>query len=161
MTDPRQILEASQTILLIDWPRPGVPRTLLEAGFTVYGFSPGGYSQAQLLAERPDNASVSVFPPKAEGEAGFLVFRKLDGPPHSVDIVNVYRDEEEHAGIIASHVAPLGAKALWLQPPITSTRTRNMASERGLAFVEGVDIAEATHAHGIRKNSNPQQPRIT
>jgi predicted CoA-binding protein len=73
--------------------------------------------------------------------------------------VNVYRGEEEHAGIIAMHVAPLGAKVLWLQPPITSATARRITAERGLAFVEGVDIAEMTRNLGIRKSQ--KQTSIT
>jgi predicted CoA-binding protein len=155
MTDLRQILEASQNILLVDWPNTGVPRTLIEAGFAVYGYSPGGYSLAQVVPDRPDDPSVSVFPPKAEGEAGFLTFRKLDGPPSRVDLVNVYRGEEEHSGIITMHFAPLGAKVLWLEPPITSATARRIAAERGLAFVEGVEIAETTRKLAIRKSPKP------
>jgi hypothetical protein len=35
MNDARHILEASQSIMLVDVPNTGVPRTLVEAGFTV------------------------------------------------------------------------------------------------------------------------------
>ena len=149
MTDPAQILKTARSILLVDWPHTGVPRALLGAGFTVFGFSPGCYSAASVVPKAPvDVDSRSVFAPQREGETGFLVFRKLDGPPANVDIVHIYRPAEEHPDIIARHVVPLGAMAIWLQPPITSAVTRRMATERGIAFVEGTDIVELADSVG-------------
>lgn len=143
MREPLEILKASERILLVDWPGTAVPRTLIEAGFSVFGSSPAGYSRVELVAEAPDAAAaVKVYPPEKAGESGFLVFRKLDGPPSTVDIVNVYRPEEEHAGIIANRVIPLAAKVLWLHPPITSVATRAIAADHGITFVQGIDIAE-------------------
>lgn len=105
----KQILENAKTILLVDWPNPEVPRSLLKAGFIVFGYSPDRYSAIEL----DDNEN--------------LVFRKLDDQPDSVDIVNVFRPEEEHAGIINSRVLPLKAKVLWLHPPVKSASTAALA----------------------------------
>ena len=33
--DPVEILRSAKVILLVDWPDAGVPRVLIEAGFTV------------------------------------------------------------------------------------------------------------------------------
>lgn len=138
--EPLQILRSAKTILLVDWPDPGIPRALIKAGFKVFSFSPGGYSSVRLV---PDpKAGQSSFPPRNAGETGYLVFEKLDGNPDAVDIVNVYRPEGEHAGIIEKHVLPLHAKALWLHPPITSASTRAIAERNKLIFIEGVNIAE-------------------
>jgi predicted CoA-binding protein len=68
-----------------------------------------------------------------------------------VDIVHIFRPAEEHPDIIARHVVPLAAKAIWLQPPITSTESRRIAADRGLAFVEGREIVEMTQSMGTRK----------
>ncbi len=138
--DPTQILKSAKSILLVDWPDPGVPRALLNAGFTVFGFSPGGYSLAKLLPDAP--AGQNNFPPRNAGEKGYLVFEKLGGVPANVDIVNVYRPEEEHAGIIEKHVLSLHAKVLWLHPPVTSALTAAVAGENDLIFIEGLNIAE-------------------
>src|SRR5260221_5090999 len=139
--DPKKILEIAKSILLIDWPNPTVPRALLNAGFKVFCYSPNHYTEAEILTEYPNDINEkNIFPPKTK-EEGYLVFRQLDGPPYSVDIVNVYRPEEEHAEIIANHVLPLGAKVLWLHPPVTSAKTRSLAKEHGLVFLEGSDIA--------------------
>jgi predicted CoA-binding protein len=118
------ILKAAKTILLVDWPNPDVPKSLLNAGFTVFGYSPGKYS---AIGQTDD---------------GELVFSQLSEQPVSVDIVNVYRPEAEHKAIIVNHVLPLNAKVLWLHPPVTPPTTAAIAKERGLIFIEGIDIAE-------------------
>jgi hypothetical protein len=138
--NPLQILRSAKNILLVDWPDPGVPRALLIAGFTVFGFSPNGYSKASLVQDPIDGQSSS--PPRNPEETGYLVFEKLDSMPDTVDIVNVYRPEEEHAGIIEKHVLPLHAKVLWLHPPITSASTASVAERNKLIFIEGANIAE-------------------
>jgi predicted CoA-binding protein len=159
MTDPSEILKRSKTVLLVDWPSPGVPRALLEAGFTVYGFSPHRYSAARLTPDRPDGVDAgSIFPPR-DGERGYLVFRKLEGPPSSVDIVNTYRPPAELPGILSNHVLPLRARALWLQPPGASPEARRMAVEHGLAFVEGSDIAEVARVIvAVHSKEGPRRP---
>lgn len=138
--DPLQILRSAKNILLVDWPDPGVPGALLKAGFTVFGFSPNGYSKASLVQYPIDGQS--SFPSPSPEETGYLVFEKLDSKPDTVDIVNVYRPEEEHAGIIKKHILPLHAKVLWLHPPITSASTAAVAEKNKLIFIENVNIAE-------------------
>lgn len=123
-TDHKDILKGAKTILLVDWPNPEVPKSLLKAGFTVFGYSPDRYSVIEL------------------GDNDELVFRKLDEHPVSIDVVNIYRPEEEHAAIINNRVLPLKAKILWLQPPVVSAKTAALASKHDLVFVEGSDIAE-------------------
>jgi predicted CoA-binding protein len=141
--DPQQILKSARNILLIDWPDPGVPRALLNAGFTVFGYSPDDYSKAQVVDELPRGFDEkNSFPARNKEEKGHLIFQKLDYSPESIDIVNVYRPEEELPGIITSRVLPSGAKVLWLHPPITSARARDIAAENGILFIEGVNIAE-------------------
>jgi hypothetical protein len=152
MNDPAQILKTTSKILLVDWPNKGVPRSLIEAGFAVFGYSPGGYTRAELAAAAPADVDArSVFAPEKAGESTYLVFRKLTAPPSRVDLVHVHRPAAELAGIFASQVIPLGAKALWLQPPLTSGDARALASERGVAFVEGVDIVDAVRRSGRGK----------
>jgi predicted CoA-binding protein len=129
--DPLQILRSAKNILLVDWPDPGVPRALLNAGFNVFGYSPGGYSSVTLL---PDAY--------VEGGVGSLVFQKMAYAPGAVDIVNIYRPNEEHAGIVDKQVKPLKAKVVWLHPPFTSAGTAKLAHENGLIFIEGISIAE-------------------
>ena len=140
--DAGKILKTAKRVLLIDWPNPFVPRTLIDAGFTVFCYSPDQYSAAEIVPTYPaDVNQKNIFPPRNKQE-GYLVFRQLDGSPGSVDIVNVYRPEEEHAAIITNHVLPLGAKIFWLHPPGSSEQTRALAKENGLIYIEGNDITE-------------------
>jgi predicted CoA-binding protein len=141
MSDPNQILRSARRILLVDWANRGVPRTLVEAGFTVFCASPGRYSVVEVVPEPPEGIDSGDVFPAQEGENGYLVFRRLDDRPSIVDIVNVYRPEKEHAGIVATHVVQLGAKVLWLQPSVGSGAARQLAVDHGLDLVEGIDIA--------------------
>lgn len=141
MSDPIQILKSSQNILLVDWPNPGVPRALLNAGFTVFCSSPDKYTRAEIAPSAPGDVDKgSIFPP-GEGDKGWLVFRRLDGDPPAIDLVNVYRPVEELPGILERHALRLGARSVWLHPPAISDAARSMTEERGLLYVEGHDIA--------------------
>jgi len=140
---PGQILRAAKTILLIDWPDQSIPRSLVKAGLTVYGFSPGGYSKASVVDNEPEKADeTSVFQPRS-GEEGHLAFEKIEGSPGHADIVCVYRPEAEHELIFKNHVLPYGAKTVWLQPPVTSSAIGGLAAEHGITVIEGINIAEA------------------
>ena len=152
MSDPKQILAAATRILLVDWPSTSVPRTLIAAGFTVFGSSPSGYSEATVAVDRPPSGEgTSVFPPENESDGGYLVFRRLVGTPGHIDIANVYRPEEELQSIIEHHLLPLGVAVLWLQPPNTSEDASALARANGLAFVEGIDIADVARQLSGRK----------
>ena len=142
MSDPIQILRSAKSILLVDWANPGVPRTLVEAGFTVFCASPGRYSVVELVSEPPEGIGLNDVVPPRQNENGYLIFRQLEDRPSHVDIVNVYRPENEHEGIVARHVVPLGAKTLWLQPSVGSGTARQLAREYELDLVEGIDIAD-------------------
>ena len=125
--DPAAILGAARAVLLVDWPSADVPRALIEAGLTVFGYSPSRYSTAQIAGDR-------------------LVFNPLDAHPAHVDVVCTYRPAAEMSDIVTSLVLPSGARTLWLQPPNTSGEARRLAAEHGLAFIEGVDIAAIARA---------------
>jgi hypothetical protein len=140
---PRQILDQARTVLLVDWPSAAVPRALLEARLTVFGFSPGGYSRAELAAQAPaPRDGVRSFPPERDGDAGHVVFHRLDRRPDQVDIVYVHRPAEELPGILLTHAVPLHAAALWLQPPLRFADARWLAESRGPEIVEDSDIVE-------------------
>jgi predicted CoA-binding protein len=79
-------------------------------------------------------------------EARYLRFRRLRGTPGNVDIVNVYRPEDEIEAIVERHALPLSASVLWLQPPSICDRARHIAGQHGFAFIEGIDIAETARS---------------
>src|SRR5258708_23838217 len=136
------ILKSAKTILLIDWQSPSIPRALIKAGFTVFSYSPRGYSRADIFSIVPEYLiNESIFPPSS-GDAGYLVFQKLKNKAASVDIVNVYRPAAELHGIFNDQVIGLAAKTLWLQPPVTSLEVEALAKQAGIIFVENINIAE-------------------
>jgi len=55
--------------------------------------------------------------------------------------VKAWPPPEDVPEIEANHVLPLGAKTFWRQQPNASAEARRIATEHGLAFVEGSDIA--------------------
>ena len=149
MNDPMRVLESATNILLVDWPNTEVPRALIEAGFTVFSYSPDRYANAELTQDAPQDADEqNVFAPETDDIIGYLVFRPFEGRPESIDIVSVYRPPEEVQTIIENHVLPLGATVLWLQPPLTSIDGRRIAEEHGLDFIEGTDIAATARRLG-------------
>ena len=135
--DPKKILTTATSILLVDWPSRSIPEKLLDAGFTVFCYSPNGYTKAEFV---DDERNLRFVPAS---------------PPPYVDIVNVYRPEQEHEAIILKHSLPLKAKVIWLQPPLTSKHTRALAQKHNLIFIEGVDISEiAAQQNIIIKRTN-------
>jgi len=150
MATPQQILESARSVLLVDWPSTAVPRALLEARFHVFGFSPGGYSQAQLAAAPPAaRDGIRSFPPERDGETDHLVFRPLDRRPDQIDIVYVYRPAGEIPGILVTHAVPLHATAVWLQPPLRVADARWLAGTGGPEIIEGCDLLAALR--GLRR----------
>jgi hypothetical protein len=149
MTDHMQSLSSAESILLVDWPNPGVPRALAAAGLAVFAYSPGRFSTATVVPEpHGDDDPRCIYLPR-EGESGYLVFRPLDGWPDHVDLVCVYRPIQELAGIIADLVLPLGAGLIWLQPPMSidaNHEAARLAAEHGLQLVQGTDIAQSAGA---------------
>jgi len=95
---------------------------------------------AKLIDNLPEG--INGFPPGSADENGYLVFDAIEGRPEAVDIVNVYRPEKEHERIIEKLVLPLKATVLWLQPPVTSVKTKEIALRKPLTFIEGADIAD-------------------
>ncbi len=104
--------------MLIDWPDKNLPLGLLNAGFEVFSYSPDKYS-------------------KAACDGDTVVFEKVEGKPDAVDIVNVFRPESELEGIIARHVLPLGAKIVWLHPPVTNQNVKELESLYHINIIQG------------------------
>jgi predicted enzyme related to lactoylglutathione lyase/predicted CoA-binding protein len=128
---------------LIDWPFTNLPYNLVKAGYTVFSYSPDKYSEAKLTKTEPLNTDgLAIFPIKDGDEEVYLSFEKIDCTLGNVDVVNVFRPENELAGIVEKHILPLNAKVLWLHPPLTSELARGLAAQHCLDFVQGVNIAE-------------------
>jgi predicted CoA-binding protein len=136
-----KVLKSAKNILLVDWPDQGLARHLLRAGFHVFAYSPGQYTEASIDENVPhseEGASYFI----SSSEKDYLVFRKISKIPVAIDIVNVYRPEEELKSIVEKHVLPLGAKVIWLHPPLISQAAKQIASEHGLTLVQGDNILD-------------------
>ena len=99
--------------------------------------------------KNPD--SNGIFPPKNENEKGWLIFHRLDKSPNGVDIVCIYRPANELQGILKDHILPLGAKAVWLLRPVTSSEEKIMVEAHNLVFIEDNDILAV--ARSLKKHN--------
>ena len=115
--DIRKILSTHKTIAMVgassnpDRPSNHVLEYLLQAGYTVY----------------PVN-------PKDEQLFGQKVYRRLEDIPHSIDIVDVFRNPAD-APEVAREAVKAGAKVLWLQEGVVSEEAARIADEGGLLVV--------------------------
>jgi len=151
MTDPHGVLAQASVVALVDWPRTDVPRTLVRAGFGVYSLNrlrgtAASYAWYPSRDQVPEGEDVTVFE-STEDTDGYLVCRPAASPA-TVDILTVYRPAAELPGL-ARLAVQLGARALWLEPGSVSPEARDIAEGGGLAFIEGVDIAEAVRSAGM------------
>lgn len=143
-----RVLAETARVLVIDWLSRDVPASLAFGGFTVFvkgGPGPTDYAAWELSG----------------GEA---VSRPLGHEPGGVDLVYCHRPLGELPGIIAL-ARRLGARALWWQtglasdgvrdpsgcwaPAAESRQARELAAAAGLAYVDGVYIADAARARGM------------
>ena len=146
MADLRALLDSASIIELVDWPHQDVPATLFLAGYAVVGHEPSSFMSYVVAAEPQDKAVGRSFP--LEG-GGYLLSLPIVALPEGVDIVNTYRPAEEQPDIVRAAIA-LGAKVFWVQPgEATSDEARQIATAAGLAFVDGVCIAETVRELGI------------
>jgi predicted CoA-binding protein len=132
-TDP---LDGVRTILLVDWPGPEGPATLIRAGYEVYGHEPDGLRQHHV----DDSAGRFAL----EGGA-WLADRMVDDVP-APDLVCTYRPVEEQPEIVADAIKR-GARVFWVEPGEgTSPEARAAAEAAGLTFVDGVSLFETVSA---------------
>jgi predicted CoA-binding protein len=147
VTEARQILRETGSILLVDWPSKDVPETLARAGYTVV--VKGG--------PEPDNYWAY------EVRDGEVVSRRTGQAPVAVDLVYSHRPVGELPGIVAV-AQRLGAGVVWLQSGLASDGTRapdgcwmDRAASRaaratvesaGLAYIEAPYIADEVRSRG-------------
>lgn len=150
--DPRQALQAAETVLVIDWPSRDVPEALALAGFTVVvrgGPEPGNFSAWEV-------------------SNGSVVTRGLGRSPERADLVYSYRPLNELPGIVAD-AKRLGAKAVWVQSGLSAdglkdargcwaaavhrSEARDIVQSAGLAWFDQPyigDVAREIQASGSK-----------
>jgi hypothetical protein len=134
---PAEILAASRTIAVVGASRhPGkaaysVPLQMLRHGWQVI----------------PVN-------PYADEIWGQRCYPSLADLPEPVDLVNVFRPSADTPEVARQAVA-IGARALWLQLDIVSTRARALAEAAGLDYVEDRCIAVERAVNAISLRDTP------
>lgn len=124
------LLSGVRTILLVDWPTPEGPATLIRAGYAVYGHEPDG------LREHVIDEAAGRFPLEG-GE--FLADRMVD-EVSGVDLVCTFRPPEEQVEMVEDAI-DRGARVFWVEPGEgTSEEARAAAEAAGLAFVDGASL---------------------
>lgn len=139
--EPKEILKAVETVLVIDWPSQDVPDALTRAGFKVV--VKGGPGPEDYFAHEMKDG-------KAES-------RRVGRPPESVDLVYSYRPLAELPGIITL-AKTLRAKTIWTQSGLSGagiedrqgcwlpedklTWARNLVQSAGLNFILQPYIAD-------------------
>lgn len=145
--DSAQLLAATKTILLVDWPSRDVPDSLARHGFTV--ISDDGPRAADYNAYEVDGDEVRV--------------RPLASPPQKVDLVYTHRPIDELPETVDT-AKSMGARAVWLQsgrdstgaadprgcwlPADESARARQIVEGAGLIYVDATYIADAVRTRG-------------
>ncbi len=122
----RDIYTTTKTIAVVgasdnaEKPGHNIPAYLQSQGFRIIPVNPKG---GEILGEK--------------------VYPSLEDIPESVDVVDVFRPEEETPDIARSAVA-IGAKVLWLQAGIYSDEAAAIARGEGLTVVMDMCMG-ATH----------------
>jgi predicted CoA-binding protein len=137
MTTTREILENAHTIAVVglskhpDKAAHSVPAAMQAAGFKLIPVNPNA---DWVLGEKSHPSLSDVTEP--------------------VDVVEVFRPQEEAPGIARAAVE-MGAKALWLQRGLRSNEARQIAERAGLDYVEDHCMAVERASHGITKPPTP------
>lgn len=146
MTDVAELLAATKTIYLVDWPTRDVPDTLARSGLTV------------VSSDGPNEYNAY------EVEGGEVRIRPVGGPPKRADLVYTHRPIAELAEIVDS-AKSLGARAVWIQsgrdesgakdphgcwmPKDESGWARGIVEGAGLSYIDAPYIADAIRARGV------------
>ena len=143
MTDVNELLAATKTIYLVDWPTRDVPDTLARSGLAVVSNDgPDEYNAYEV-----DGRDVRI--------------RSVGQPPQRVDLMYTHRPIDELPEIVDT-AKSMGARAVWIQsgrdktgardphgcwmPQEDSRRARAIVEGSGLTYIETPYIAEAFRA---------------
>lgn len=134
-----------------------IARILREfSTIAVVGISQDPNKAAHSIPAALQAAGYRIVPinPRGGTLLGEPVYATLAEVPFPVEVVLVFRPSAEAEGVARDAVA-IGAKALWLQLGIRSDAARELATSRGLLYVEDRCMAVERARLGVRV-----QPRV-
>ncbi len=133
MADAADVLMATESVLLIDWPSRDVPDSLARAGYRVV--SQDGPGIENYNAYEFDGADVSI--------------RNLGVEPDHADLVYTHRPYDELPEIL-EFAQRIGASAIWSEAgPKTpgADRARQLVEAAGITYIDAPGISEAIRQH--------------
>jgi predicted CoA-binding protein len=131
--DAADILRATESILLIDWPDRDVPDTLARAGYRVISNDGPGADDYNAYERR--GAEVAV--------------RKFGAEPEHADLVYTHRPFDELPEIVEV-ARRIGASAVWAEagPDMAGAdRARRIVESAGLTYIDAPRITDAVREH--------------
>jgi predicted CoA-binding protein len=129
VTKGAEVLTATKSVLLIDWPSPDVPDILARAGYRV------------ASQEGPGVEDYKTY----ELNGAEVVIRNLGAEPDHADLVYIHRPFEELSEIV-EFARRIGASAIWSEAgPNTpgADRARQMVEAAGLTYIDAPRITDA------------------
>jgi predicted CoA-binding protein len=121
----------------------------------VVGLSRDPAKAAHTVPATLQGAGYRIIPvnPFAERILGRPAYRSLADIPEPVEIVQLFRPVDE-APAVAEQAVAIGAKALWLQLGLVSTKARRIAEHAGLLYIEDRCLAVDHARLGISAHSH-------
>lgn len=112
----------------------------------VVGASPDPSKKANVVPSYLQEMGYRIIPvnPRYETVLGERAYPDLAAIPEPVDVVEVFRPQNE-APAIAEQAVAIGAKVLWLQAGIVSEGAAKISQDAGLTFVSDLCMG-AMHA---------------
>ena len=108
----------------------------------VYGMSTDLSKAAHTVPGYMLKQGYNVIPinPKADTIMKQKVYRSLEDIPEDIDILNIFRPEEEALGIVEEAVARKKKKGdiklIWLQLGLRNPEAKKLAEENGIEYIE-------------------------
>jgi predicted CoA-binding protein len=117
MTEYQSLLEKTKTIAIV-------------------GLSSNPERPSFQVAQFMQNHGYKITPvnPKESEILGEVCYPSLESIPHPIDMVDVFRKEQDCPKIARSAIA-IGAQSVWLQLGIVSEETETIVKNAGLEFV--------------------------
>jgi predicted CoA-binding protein len=133
VTSAAEVLAATESILLIDWPSREVPDSLARAGYRVVsqdGPAAGDYNAYELSGAE-------------------VVVRNVGVEPEHADLVYTHRPFDELPEIL-EFAQRIGARAIWAEAGPDSPgadQARRTVESAGLTYIDAPPISDAVRQH--------------